>query len=136
MRTVPSALLWAVGALPVAALADQAADSPLARFPLQHDADPGWSGVGLLQLAMAGIVLAAWIGWLVWRGKGLRGMFRPVARDGLKLVQSTALTARASLHVVRWDGREWLLGCTERGITPLAERAQPEPVETPARGAP
>ena len=136
MRTVLPALVWGFAVLPMAALADQAAETPLSRLPLQHDADPGWGGVGLLQLALAGIVLAVWIGWLVWRRKGLRGVFTSAPRDGLKLIQSTALTARASLHVVRWDGREWLLGCTDHGITPLAERTPPEAAETPTRGAP
>ena len=136
MRMVLSALAWGCAVLPVAAAAEPGAETPLARFPLQHDADPGWGGVGLLQLLLAGVVLAVWIGWLMWRRKGLRGMFAVPPRDGLKVMQSTALTARASLHVVRWDGREWLFGCTEHGITPLAERTPSDAGENPAGGAP
>jgi Flagellar biosynthesis protein, FliO len=132
-RTALPALLWGFVVLPMTSWAEAGAETPLSRLPLQHDPDPGWGGIGMLQLALAGIVLAVWIGWLAWRRKGLSGMFRPAQRDGLKVLQSTALTARASLHVVRWDGREWLLGCTERGITPLAERTPPD-TQAPARG--
>lgn len=129
-----AALFWAFTVLP--ATAEPAGDSPLSRLPLQHDPDPGWTGVGALQLVLAGIVLAVWVGWLMWRRGGMRRIFSPAQQGGLKVVQSTALTARASLHVVRWDGREWLLGCTEHGIAPLAERAPASVVEASGRGEP
>ncbi len=133
MKTALPALLWGMSALPGMAAAEP--DTPFSRLPLQHDADPAWSGIGTLQLMSVGIVLVLWLGWLIWRRNGLKQLFAPAQRDGLKVLQSTALTARASLHVVRWDGREWLVGCTERGIATLAERMPPAEAG-PVRGEP
>ncbi|PCE23740.1 hypothetical protein BWP39_29105 [Paraburkholderia acidicola] len=37
----------------------------------------------------------------------------------LRVVQSVRLTQRASVHVVRWGEREWLIGCTDQHLSVL-----------------
>jgi hypothetical protein len=56
---------------------------------------------------------------------GWRGFHSTSKPDGLRLVQSLFLTPRASVHVIGWDGREWLVGCTEGGLMELGWRATP-----------
>jgi hypothetical protein len=53
--------------------------------------------------------------WLKW--------FAP-ANDpkGVRVLQSTRLTPRATLHVLHWDAKEWLVGCTEHSVTLIAQR--------------
>ena len=58
-----------------------------------------------------------------WRG-------RLVARGSLRLqhVESLGLDPRSRLVVVRWDGRELLLGVSAAGVTLLAgDRPEPRP---------
>lgn len=43
----------------------------------------------------------------------------------LRVVHSVRLTSRASVHVLRWDGREWLVGCTDHALTAIAQRSPP-----------
>ena len=128
--------LYCAAAVPVwAAEADAPAGQPLGGLPLQHDAEPSWSGLGLLQVLILGSFLLLWIAWLWrrqgtgalgrWRRQGWRGLLAAGEPDGLRVVQSAALTARASLHVVRWNGQEWLLGCTESNVTELGRRDAP-----------
>lgn len=46
----------------------------------------------------------------------------PSQEQSLRVLQSARLTARASVHVLKWDGREWLIGCTEQGVTVMGQR--------------
>jgi hypothetical protein len=70
------------------------------------------------------------VAWLRWLSPTLRG--HPV-----QILQSTRLTPRATVHVLVWDGKEWLVGCAEHGITVLGQRASPAARdEEPARGRP
>jgi hypothetical protein len=49
--------------------------------------------------------------------------FSPSAQEhSLRVLQSARLTARASVHVLKWDGREWLIGCTEQGVSVMGQR--------------
>lgn len=41
---------------------------------------------------------------------------------GARCVHSARLTQRASVHVVRWGEREWLLGCADGAITVIGDR--------------
>jgi hypothetical protein len=82
-------------------------------------------------------------------GAGARGLpglwaawLRPSdAVGGLRLVQTVRLTPRASLHLVRWNDRELLVACSERGVEWLGggapagagDGAPPEP--TPVVGS-
>ena len=59
--------------------------------------------------------LAAWI-----RGLGAAG-----SEKRLRILQSVRLTGHSSVHVLRWDGREWLIGCGEQGVTVLGRRSDP-----------
>lgn len=57
-------------------------------------------------------------------GRWLRGAG---ADGGARLVQSIRLTPRASVHVLRWEGEDWLLACGEGPVTLLGRRAgQPD----------
>lgn len=48
-----------------------------------------------------------------------------------RVVQSMRLTGKASAHVVQWNGRQWLIACTDQAVTVLgAEGAEPRNVPT------
>lgn len=53
----------------------------------------------------------------------------------LRVVQSARLNARASVHVLRWGEREWLIGCTDQQISVLAD-PQPRHPDGDASGSP
>lgn len=42
---------------------------------------------------------------------------------GLRVVNSSRLTSKASLHVVEWDGQQWLVGCTDSDLSVLGKRS-------------
>jgi hypothetical protein len=58
-------------------------------------------------------------GWRRWLSAG-------GPPDGLRIVHSARLSGRASVHVVRWDGREWLLGCGDHSVTLIGLRGAAE----------
>jgi flagellar biogenesis protein FliO len=56
-------------------------------------------------------------------------MVRHLPRDARGLpvrAASIALTPHASVHVVHWQGEEFLLGCTAQQITVLSQRSAGE----------
>jgi len=57
------------------------------------------------------------------------GWLDTVPSHEIQRVSSMPLSPRHSLHVVVWNGRRLLLGCTEQSIQLLAETAAAEPVE-------
>lgn len=140
-----SAPLWArADALGGGATARSGASGALAgsALPLvRDDADRFTAGrlVSVVLMLLAGAGALAWArgrqggpgagggrwgepfrqGWQRWRS--IRGA------SAVRLVQSTRLTPRASVHVLEWDGRELLVGCAEDGITVLGERVSPAP---------
>lgn len=100
-------------------------------LPLKRDAaasrePPGpWLPVALLLavVAIGGVLVLrrhSLAGWTrSWKGTGAtRGV-------GITRLNSQALTAQASVHAVRWDGEEILLGCTAHAVTVLARRPLP-----------
>ncbi len=64
-------------------------------------------------------------GWLRWLPGALPSQ--------LRVLQTIRLTGRASVHVLRWDEKEWLVGCAEHGMTILGQRpaATAEPCPEP-----
>ncbi|RAN48422.1 hypothetical protein RB25_11595 [Herbaspirillum rubrisubalbicans] len=107
------------------------AQGTLALIPLRHD--PEISTDAALFQALAIIVLLVILAaFLVWRQRRNRGRTSAHWAKWLKvknvsmrlcLVQSTRLTPKSSVHVVQWDHKEWLLGCSEQGITLLGQRS-------------
>ena len=93
---------------------------PLRRGEAAASSDGPWVAVlalGLLLLA-AGVVAARRGGMAGMRGwKGFAA-----SPSGMKRLSSQPLTAHASLHAVRWNGEELLLGCTPQQVTVLARR--------------
>jgi membrane protein DedA with SNARE-associated domain len=84
-------------------------------------ADGGLWGpvVGLLGIAVGAAAYVGWRrGWLPGRRGGARRIDRVLNR-----VSSHALTPQASVHVVQWNGEEYLVGCTSQQVTLLARRA-------------
>lgn len=67
----------------------------------------------------------------IWRGR-LGRFFDTIPSREVQRVSSTPLSPRHSLHVVVWNGRRLLLGCTDQSIQLLAEApaasANEEPV--------
>jgi hypothetical protein len=67
--------------------------------------------------------------------RGLARWLAPaVARRPLRVIQSSRLTGRASVHLLEWGGKELLVGCTEQGVTLLGERPAPERAPCAATG--
>ena len=118
---------------------------PLA-LPVRRDESPAWQtgGVGIFG-ALAVVMLAlGLVVWLLWRsgwargdgntpsgarhaarsisGGGWRGLMAVRATAQLRVVESARLTPRSSVHVVQWNGQQWLLGCAEQGITVIGHQ--------------
>lgn len=62
------------------------------------------------------------------RGSGPFGWTAMSANKPARVVQSLRLTPKASAHVVQWQGREWLIACTDQALTVLGQ----EPASSPA----
>ncbi|MDM0122200.1 flagellar biosynthetic protein FliO [Variovorax arabinosiphilus] len=134
---------------PLPATADGTVSSLPPSIPLRREgagadtmAPPGdvaWLVVAALMLAIA---LATWWG----RRKRSSSLFgsgsgswlsrlgltdRPIQRDTVERISSTRLSPRHSLHVVVWDGRRLLIGCTDQSMrliseAPSVQSAKPE----------
>lgn len=96
-------------------------------LPLRRDADGAGAGEGAPWLALsvlAGLGLGAAV--FVLRRRGARGLLQAWGRAApgaaMERVASQPLTPQASVHVVRWQGEELLLGCTAGQVTLLARR--------------
>ncbi|MBC5785108.1 flagellar biosynthetic protein FliO [Ramlibacter sp. USB13] len=138
LRRIGLAFLLSCGAAAAAATepapAAPAVTSLPASLPLRRDAAappsaPGWwSSLAVLTLVGAGGA------WTVWRRLARR---RPPLAGGAEdshavRVSSQALTAHASVHVVRWNGEELLVGCTGQQLQLLARRPGSAAPQEPA----
>ena len=118
-------------------------------LPLRRDSDValeahGFGAFRALALVLMLIALSAWLLRRKWLGRRsgapskapdwLKWLDAPAKAGGLRVVESRRLTPRASLHVLHWGGEEWLVGCTEQGMTVLGKRDLPsgEPSEAAA----
>ncbi|MNL41311.1 Flagellar biosynthesis protein, FliO [compost metagenome] len=59
---------------------------------------------------------------------GWQRLAKNTASPDIRRIASTRLTPRHSLHVIEWNGRQLLLGCTEQSMQLLSEA-----VVTPAQ---
>lgn len=100
-------------------------------LPLRRGGDADWQGSGMGSFGAMSVVLAValLLAWVLARRRGvaigggaLRGLWTPAAPATLRVLQSTRLGAKTSLHVVSWDGREWLVGSGEAGVTLIARQ--------------
>jgi hypothetical protein len=69
----------------------------------------------------------------------LRSWLSRGTAPAVRIVASQRLTARHSVHVVQWQGRDYFLGCGEQGLTVIDSRAASvaEPgAEAPPAGGP
>lgn len=126
------ACIAALLSLPPAAGAQQAPVRPAAsapslpaQLPLRRDGQEG-SGTPVLGWRAASLLLLAGGagGWLLWRrGLLVRGTAPPPrGAPAVQRLSSQALTPQASVHSVRWQGEDLLLGCTAQQVTLLARR--------------
>lgn len=140
------------GAEPAAATASTLPPS----LPVRREAAPLWEAGGIGVLGALGVVLAVAgaVAWLLRRGGAASrptgkaaflgrwpfGLVPSAARrpsDDIRLVRSLRLTPRASVHVVEWDGRQWLVGAADHGVSLLGDtgcRPAP-PGEAPPDGS-
>lgn len=121
---------------PPAAPASAQVPRPLPKeLPLKREVAPteqgsSWAALFiLLGLAGAAAVFAL-------RRRGAAGLLKAWqggrSVPGIERVASQPLTPHASVHAVRWNGEELLLGCTSTQVTVLARRPSPaEEVRTP-----
>ncbi|TWD85744.1 flagellar biosynthesis protein FliO [Variovorax beijingensis] len=70
-----------------------------------------------------------------WRTR-FGGLLDTIPSHEIQRVSSMPLSQRHSLHVVVWNGRRLLLGCTEQSIQLLAETSSATEGAEPAPGAP
>ena len=120
------ALLASVPCPAQTGLRPQSSAAPLpASLPLRRDTPAEasslgwWPSLALLTFAGAG---GAWT-LLRRRAHAHRRADRGV-QDALRL-SSAALTPHASVHVVRWNEEELLVGCTAQHVCVLARRPAP-----------
>ena len=134
---------------PASAAAAAPASAGASAIPfLRHD-DTRWesTGVGVgnalvtvLLLAAAGFWIAHRMGW-TRRGQGgaaLQRVFGAPSGEGLRVLESTRLTPKASAHVLQWGARRVLVVCTEHSATVVAEdtTAAATPAASAASGEP
>nr|EUJ15104.1 hypothetical protein RSP673_07565 [Ralstonia solanacearum P673] len=104
-------------------------------IPLRREAEAEHGAIsGTPQLLVVVAVLGALLWWSLKRFRANASQesrpgiwpVRPTGRfggGGLRVVNSSRLTSKASLHVVDWDGQQWLVGCTENGLFVLDKRS-------------
>jgi flagellar biogenesis protein FliO len=103
------------------ALATLPGNLPLRRGEASGPQDTSWVSV----LLLFGLLLAA-AAVVVHRrsAKGLLQSWKTLwpAASCVERLSSQALTTHASIHAVRWNDEELLLGCTPQQVTVLARR--------------
>uniref|UniRef100_UPI001819E316 flagellar biosynthetic protein FliO n=1 Tax=Ramlibacter sp. TaxID=1917967 RepID=UPI001819E316 len=83
---------------------------------------------------LAGAGAWAWIWSVRRRGAAPKWLGRwvpPGAPGVLQLLASKPLAPQCSVHVVRWAGRELLVGCTPQAVTLLDTREAAAPETAP-----
>ena len=104
-------------------------------IPVKREAEPdGGAMFGLPQLLLLVAVLGGLLWWLPKylrsrssSGGGLQPgvLSRMVGQrqgDHARVISSSRLAGKATLHVVEWNHEQWLLGCTEHQVSVLAKR--------------
>lgn len=96
-------------------------------LPLRRDREAASEPGGSWSIAaLFGAILLAGGVWLVLRHRAGAKLW-PLAVPGavprqLERIASQALTQQGSVHVVRWQDEEFLLGCTAQQVTLLGRR--------------
>jgi flagellar biogenesis protein FliO len=109
------------------------AEIPLRRDPPDEGLSGGRTAFGIWSVVAIGALVwsvmrlrrrdqqlgkTAFSGW----GGTLTRLLGRSPMHGLKVIGGTRLTARHSVHVVAWNHTEYLLACSEQGVTLLAQR--------------
>jgi flagellar biogenesis protein FliO len=122
--------------------AASAASGLPASLPLRRGGETEWHGSGMGSFGAMSIVLALalLLAWGLSRRRrggaaagglaGWSGLWAAKRPDALRVLQSTRLTSKTSLHVVQWDGQEWLVGSGDGGVSLIGRRG---PVAQEAR---
>lgn len=85
----------------------------------------GLAGWGIVAVRRKSAGQAAAPAWLTrWTG-----LPETAAQREIRRIASTRLTPRHSLHVVEWNGRQLLLGCTDQSVQLLSEAPATPPSE-------
>ncbi len=131
----------AVAEEPTSPLATSRAETPLyPELPLRRGADASLSNAASSGLGVAGALLLAAVAVLAaWKVKAVSRQVASSAQPGgsgwlrrlmpglpggpVEVVQSVRLTGHASIHVVRWQGKELLVGCSDQEVTVLGQDA-------------
>lgn len=105
------------------------------------------NGVGAVNALVVVLLVAGLLFWLLRRlgiarsgvpggssAAGWQRVLRLPEGGGLKVLQSTRLTPKASAHVLEWGGGRWLVVCNDGTTTVVA--SQPEAAQVPAADGP
>lgn len=127
----PAAAQQPAGPVPAASATSSGfgANLPLRRAEPAPAAGASWA----LAVVTLTVLLGAGVLFLRRRGAGtlLRKWKGERAGRDLVRLSSHPLTAQASVHAVRWNDEEFLVGCTSQQVTLLARRPVPaEPGES------
>lgn len=82
----------------------------------------GWGFVAVRRKSAGQAAAPAWL--TRWTG-----LPEAAAQREIRRIASTRLTPRHSLHVVEWNGRQLLLGCTDQSVQLLSEAPATPPSE-------
>ena len=133
---------WAEGAVQPSAGAPTVSPALPSSLPVRRDAAPVWEtgGIGVLGALSVVLLVAGTLAWGLRRGMVVpRAADRSAAvrdrwmslwsklpngkpQEELRMVRSLRLTPRASVHVIEWDGRQWLVGASDHAVALLGER--------------
>ena len=129
--------------LPAASTASGVATDSTLHFLRKDDAAES-NGIGVVNAFAVVLVLAGLVFWML-RRRGFaqrRGGEAPWQRlmrgpesGGLKVLQSTRLTQKASAHVLEWGQARWLVVCNDGATTVVASQAADATDSEPPPGA-
>ena len=118
---MPAENLTRVDAMPSA----PTTSASLSQLPFRHDESSNVSAnlIGAWFGAAIAFALALW--WFSRRtaprsNVRFRLLGGPRSRGALELVAKLQLAPQASLHIVRWHGDEWLIGCHAQAMAVLS----------------
>ena len=131
-----------LAAAPDSSGAARVAPDATLHFLRKDDVPADTNGIGVVNAFVVVLLLAGLAFWILRRGGFARlgapragpgawpRLLRLPEGAGLKVLQSTRLTQKASAHVLEWEHRRWLVVCNDGSTTVVASQAGDAPAAT------